>query len=419
MITLIAASVLGSAEFGPLPSPRQLAWQAMDFNAFVHFGPNTFTGKEWGEGKERPDEFAPSELDCRQWARTFKLAGMKGVVITAKHHDGFCLWPSKFSTHTVRESKWKGGKGDVLRELSDACRAEGLKFGVYLSPWDRNHPKYGTDDYNTVFVNMLKEVLTQYGETFEVWFDGANGEGPNGRKQVYDWPRFHAAVRKYAPKAVIFSDAGPDIRWVGNENGFASETSWSMLPSGRYVPGTPYYKELGEGSATGDLWVAPECDVSIRPGWFWRESEDQKVKTPDELFAIWLGSVGRNGSLLLNVPPDSRGLIHESDVRALMGFKRLRDRELGKKLAEGVSSLKLAKPSRVKYIELREEIRSGQRVSKFVVDSKSGSGWKEVASGTTIGNRRILQVSLEDATELRVRVLSSRAEPKLLSFIAY
>ena len=264
MVVLLATVAMLSSQapqpFLPIPSKRQLAWQKLDYYAFVHFGPNTFTGEEWGDGREDPNVFNPTKLDCKQWARTFKDAGMKMVIITAKHHDGFCLWPSKFSEHTVAKSKWRDGKGDVLKELSAACKEYGLKFGVYLSPWDRNHPDYGTTKYNEVFKSMLQEVLTQYGDVHEVWFDGANGEGPNGKRQVYDWQGFIDTVRKHAPKAAIFSDVGPDIRWVGNENGFAGETNWSFLNTDGHQPGSnpPTIKELNEGDIKGDKWIPAE-----------------------------------------------------------------------------------------------------------------------------------------------------------------
>ncbi|HTV01003.1 MAG TPA: alpha-L-fucosidase, partial [Luteitalea sp.] len=316
----------------PVPTPQQLQWQRMELNAFVHFGPNAFTGAEWGTGREQPAVFNPSQLDARQWVRTFKAAGMKGVIVTAKHHDGFCLWPTKESAHTVAASPWRGGKGDLLRELSDAARAEGLKFGVYLSPWDRNHPTYGTPEYNDVFVRMLEDVLSNYGEIFEVWFDGANGEGPNGKRQVYDWPRFHEVVRRLQPKAVIFSDGGPGVRWIGNERGEAPLTNWAMLDRDRYVPGTPLSMDLPEGSALGKDYVPGECDVSIRPGWFWRAAENARVKSPRNLLRLYETSVGRNCTLLLNVPPDDRGLIHESDVKVLAGMRALIDRVYGTSL---------------------------------------------------------------------------------------
>ena len=409
----------------PLPTPEQTAWQAMETNAFVHFGPNTFTDVEWGGGKEDPNLFAPTALDCDQWCRTFKAAGFKGVILTAKHHDGFCLWPSKLSTHTVAGSRWREGKGDVLRELSNACRRQGLKFGVYLSPWDRNHPTYGTPEYNRVFVGMLEEVLSKYGPIFEVWFDGANGEGPNGKRQVYDWPLFVATVRRLQPKAVIFSDGGPDVRWVGNEAGIAPETSWSTIPGGRYVPGTPHYAELGEGKADGDQWVPSECDVSIRPGWFYHPPEDAKVKTPVELLDLYERSVGRNSLLLLNVPPDRRGQIAEADVQSLLGFAKLRNATYGTNLAQGVRiaavsnpspsfTIRLPKATTFDRVVLSEPIASGQRVEAFRVEAREGDGeWHSITKGTTIGRKRILPVAATTATQIRVTIDEARATPAL------
>ena len=318
---LRAATLAGLAvtvePVAPVPTAAQLAWQRQELHAFVHFGPNTFSGAEWGTGREAPTVFNPTAFDARQWVRAFKAAGFTGVVITAKHHDGFCLWPSRLSTHTVAASPWKDGAGDVLRELSEACREEGLGFGVYLSPWDRNHPAYGTPEYNEVFAGMLEEVLGHYGPVFEVWFDGANGEGPNGKRQEYDWPLFISTVRRLQPKAVIFSDAGPDIRWVGNERGEAPLTVWSMIDRSRYEPGTPLSDELGEGTRFGHDWVPAECDVSIRPGWFYRASEDSRVKSAGRLVSLYEQSVGRNCTLLLNVPPDQRGLLAAPDVASL------------------------------------------------------------------------------------------------------
>src|SRR6185369_11418735 len=297
----------------------------------VHFGPNTFTDKEWGAGNESSSVFNPSSLDCRQWCRVAKAAGAKGIIITAKHHDGFCLWPSKFSNHTVRESNWKNGQGDVLKELSTACRESGLKFGVYISPWDRNHPKYGTAEYNDVFVNMIKEIFQNYGPIWELWWDGANGEGPNGKKQVYDWRRFENTVRQISPRTVIFSDIGPDIRWVGNENGIAGDPNWNFLDTAGFKRGigAPPTDSLNHGNYNGKQWIPAECDVSIRPGWFYHAAEDKKVKTPQTLFELYLKSVGRGANLLLNVPPDRRGLINEKDSAALAGFKHLRDESFG------------------------------------------------------------------------------------------
>ena len=272
----------------PLPTKQQLAWQDMEFYLFMHFGPNTFTDKEWGLGNEPEDVFNPSQLDCRQWCRIAKAAGAKGIIITAKHHDGFCLWPSKYSTHTVRESKWKNGEGDVLKELSQACKEYGLKFGVYISPWDRNHPKYGTPEYNDVFVNMIKEIFQNYGPIWELWWDGANGEGPNGKKQIYDWKRFENTVRQLSPKTIIFSDIGPDIRWCGNENGIAGKTNWNYLDTAGFKrgAGAPPTDTLNQGNANGKNWIPAECDVSIRPGWFYHSDEDTKVKSPEQLFDL-------------------------------------------------------------------------------------------------------------------------------------
>jgi len=307
----------------------------MEFYLFVHFGPNTFTDKEWGHGDEPADAFNPTQLNCRQWARIAKASGAKGIIITAKHHDGFCLWPSKYSKHTVRESKWKNGKGDVLKELSQACKEYGLKFGVYISPWDRNHPQYGTPEYNDVFVSMMEELFKNYGPIWELWWDGANGEGPNGKKQVYDWHRFKNTVRKLSPNTVVFSDVGPHIRWIGNERGIAGKTNWNFLDTAGFTPGigAPHVDTLNQGNAHGKAWIPGECDVSIRPGWFYHANEDDKVKTPEQLFDLYLKSVGRGSNLLLNVPPDARGLIHENDSAALAGFKKLRDQSFNSNLA--------------------------------------------------------------------------------------
>src|SRR5579871_4891827 len=345
VVTLCAATATPANDppppvpFGPLPSPRQLTWHEREFYAFVHFNMNTFTGKEWGEGYEDSKQFNPTALDCRQWARVCKAAGMKGIIITAKHHDGFCLWPSQYTEHSVKNSPFRGGKGDVLKELSDACKEYGLKFGVYLSPWDRNHPDYGdSPKYNAFFEKQLTEVLTHYGPIFEVWFDGANGEGPNGRKQVYDWPAFIGVVRKYQPNAVIFSDAGPDIRWVGNEAGHADPTNWCLLRRDEFYPGTPRSAELTSGHADGNYWVPAECDVSIRPGWFYHANEDDRVKTVAQLEDIYYRSVGENASMLLNLPVDRRGLVHETDAERIRELHTLLQATFAHDLAKGKSA---------------------------------------------------------------------------------
>lgn len=387
----------------------------METYAFVHFGPNTFSGNEWGNGKENPNTFNPTKLDCNQWVKVFKKAGMKGVIITAKHHDGFCLWPSKYSTHTVAQSPFKR---DVLKELAAACKKEGLKMGVYLSPWDRNHPTYGTDQYNDTFDGMLHEVLSNYGPIFEVWFDGANGEGPNGKRQVYDWARYIATVRKLQPNAVIFSDAGPDVRWVGNESGVASETNWATINRDRYVPGTSLYKELGEGTENGTHWVPAECDVSIRPGWFWRKSENDKVKSGAQLEDLYYNSVGRNGSFLLNVPADTRGLISDPDIKALNDFhdRITKTFQLNQIVrgddSEGSFPYHIYQSATFDVIELGEDITKGQNVAEFSVEAEVNGKWIAIASGTTIGHKRLIRCAPTTATNVAVKILRLRQGAK-------
>ena len=422
----------------PLPSKAQLAWHEMEFYLFVHFGPNTFTDKEWGHGDEPEDVFNPTQLDCRQWCRIAKAAGAKGIIITAKHHDGFCLWPSKYSTHTVRESKWKNGKGDVLKELSQACKEYGLKFGVYISPWDRNHPKYGTPQYNDVFVNMMKEIFTNYGPIWELWWDGANGEGPNGKKQIYDWERFKKTVKTLSPNTVVFSDVGPHIRWVGNENGIAGKTNWNYLDTAGYTAGAgaPSTDTLNTGNAFGKAWIPAECDVSIRPGWFWHANENDKVKTPEQLFDLYLRSVGRGANLLLNVPPDRRGMIHENDSAALIEFKRIRDQSFSNNLlqdakaywevnddailkdsvtyrvldkknrAYGINSqgftVQLPGERSVNTIVLKEAIHLGQTVENFKIILFNDQLQVREINGTTIGRKRVLTFPTKKITSFKV-----------------
>lgn len=440
--SLATAHAQEIAPYGALPSTAQLKWQDMEYYMFIHFGPNTFTDKEWGHGDEDPKVFNPTQLDARQWARTAKAAGMKAIIITAKHHDGFCLWPSKFSTHTVRESAWKDGKGDVLKELSAACKEYGLKFGVYLSPWDRNHPAYGTAEYNQVFANTLNEVLGSYGPVFEQWFDGANGEGPNGKKHAYDWPLFHKTVYKQQPDAVIFSDVGPGCRWVGNEDGFAGTTNWSTLNVAGFAPGwpAPTIASLNEGNMNGEKWVPAECDVSIRPGWFYSASTDDKVKSVQHLLDLYYASVGRNGNLLLNVPVDRRGLIYSADSIRLMEFKKIRETIFKNNLARhakvtatntrqnnknvnarylvdgnsgtywataddqlsGTITLEFPRAVNFNRLVLQEYIALGQRVKAFSVEIWENGAFKEITTATTIGHKRILL--LPDVTTTKVRI---------------
>ena len=389
----------------PVPTKAQLEWQEMEMNMFCHFGPNTFSGEEWGSGKEAEDLFNPTDLDCRQWAATAKAAGFKGIIITAKHHDGFCLWPNPESSHTVARSSWKNGEGDVLKELSDACREYGLRMGVYISPWDRNDPRYGTHAYNMAFARTLESVHDgRYGDIFEQWFDGACGEGPDGKRQEYDWDLFTGTVRRLSPDAVMFSDVGPDCRWVGNERGYAGETCWSTLSPEGFTPGSgsPPVDTLNRGNVQGTRWIPAEADVSIRPGWFWKESETASLKTVQELMDIWFGSVGRNAVLLLNVPPDTRGRIPEADSIRLVEFKAERDRIFGREATD-----------RFNIICLREDISKGQRVAEFAVDAFLEGEWTEIAHGTTIGYKRLLKVPSVNSGKVRVRVLKSYGKPHL------
>jgi alpha-L-fucosidase len=440
----------------PIPSSAQLAWHDMEYYWFIHFGPNTFTDKEWGHGDEAEDIFNPTQLDCRQWARIAKAAGAKGIIITAKHHDGFCLWPSKYSTHTVRESKWRDGKGDVVKELSAACKEYGLKFGVYLSPWDRNHPKYGTPEYNQVFVNMMTEIFTNYGPIWEFWWDGANGEGPNGKKQVYDWELFRNTVKKLSPNTVVFSDVGPQARWVGNEKGIAGKTNWNTLNVKGFTAGAgaPSTDTLNSGNVYGENWIPAECDVSIRPGWFYHKEEDEKAKTPEFLFDLYLKSVGRGSTFLLNIPPDRRGLVHGNDSAALMGFKNLRKKNFTgnllskagvvitnntsnkttKKLTDGKQSsyeqldqtsgssitVKLKTAEDINCVQLQEPIQLGQRVKKFRILLKDATGAtiKEVAA-TTIGRKRILSFPSVTVSSIQIIIDDAKATPLISELAAY
>lgn len=440
----------------PKPSVPQLKWQDIEFYLFMHFGPNTFTDKEWGHGDEKEEVFNPANMDCRQWCRIAKAAGAKGIIITAKHHDGFCLWPSQFSKHTVRESKWKNGKGDVLKALSMACKEYGLKFGVYISPWDRNHPDYGTAKYNDVFVGMMKELFTNYDPIWELWWDGANGEGPNGKKQVYDWHRFKETVKKLSPNTVVFSDVGPHIRWVGNENGIAGTTNWNMLDTAGYTPGAgaPSTEVLNTGNENGKAWIPAECDVSIRPGWFYHKEEDEKVKSPEQLFQLYLKSVGRGANLLLNVPPDGKGLITAFDSAALMRFKKLRQESFTNNLFKHAGTYYLQRGillkapalsdgdyntsvkmegrelysagvewkenKKVNCIVLREDLQNGQHCAAFklLLFDKDEKLVKEI-NGTTIGRKRILSFPAENISTIEIKILHQNGETAISEIEAY
>ncbi len=434
--------------FGAIPSERQLSWHDMEYYAFVHFNMNTFSGEEWGHGEEPPTLFNPTELDCRQWARTAKAAGMKGIVITAKHHDGFCLWDSEYTDHDVASSDWRDGQGDVLEDLAEACQEYGLKMGVYLSPWDQNSPVYGTDGYNEYFMKQLTEVLTNYGDIFEVWFDGAVGPEYKG-KQPYDWDGFIATVREHQPGAVIFSDAGPDIRWVGTEKGFANPTNWATLNRDDYFPGTPRYVELRSGNKNGTHWLPAEVDVSIRPGWYYHSGEDDQVKSADHLELIYYNSVGRNGNLLLNLPVDRRGLVHKNDSVALMQLRQRLDATFSDNLVAsakirsedtrgraavfaeanlndgdpdtywatkdedttGTFTLRWPEAQTFNVVELEEYIPLGQRVEAVAVDAWMDGDWQTVGEATSIGNKRWIRIPTTTTDRLRVRITDAMACP--------
>ncbi|MBC6997273.1 alpha-L-fucosidase [Cytophaga sp. FL35] len=441
---------------GPLPSERQLAWHDLEYYAFVHFNMNTFTDMEWGLGGESPETFNPTELDVRQWARIAKEAGMKGIIITAKHHDGFCLWPTKTTEHSVKNSPWKDGKGDLVKDLSEACEEFGLKFGVYLSPWDRNDADYGKPEYVARYHEQLRELLTNYGEVFEVWFDGANGGtgyygGANEERKIdnktyYEWDKVTEIVRELQPNAVIFSDGGPDIRWVGTEEGFANETNWSIMRRDEIYPGWPRYKELRSGHQDGTHWLPAEVNTSIRPGWYYHPREDHQVKSLARLVQTYYESIGRNGSFLLNLPVDTRGLVHETDEKQLLALKKQIDKDFATELAKGVTvtatdvrgnsdsymaenvndgdensywatnegvtnaslTFEFKEPTEVNRILIQEYIPLGQRVIKFSVEAEVDGVWQKIDEQTTIGNKRILRFDTVKASKLRVDFLESK-----------
>jgi len=460
IITLVLSScseVSPPEPYGPLPSERQLAWHEMEYYMFVHFTVNTFTDKEWGFGDENESVFNPSELDCRQWAKVARDAGMKGIIITAKHHDGFCLWPSKFTEHSVKNSSFKSDVTDVLKELRQACDEYGLKMGLYLSPWDRNSAVYGTPGYLVYYRNQLHELLTDYGDIFEVWFDGANGgDGYYGgaretrkidNSTYYDWLNTHKIVRDLQRGAVMFSDAGPDVRWVGNESGMGSLTNWCLLNKDELYPGGNFAKILGNGHEDGNYWVPAEVDVSIRPGWFWHQSQDSLVRSPENLMDIYYSSVGRNSNLLLNVPPDRRGLLNEADVKSLLEFKKLRDKEFENDLAKGKKGtatgtrgknfqpsfvtdgnpgtywatkddltngdlvIDLGSEKEINRILIQEYIKLGQRVQEFKVEALINSQWSPVLEGTTIGYKVIRKFPVIITSKVKVTISKSKACP--------
>jgi alpha-L-fucosidase len=456
------------APIHPVPTDRQLAWHELEQYAFVHFTTNTFTDKEWGYGDEDPAIFNPTNFDAEQWCNVFKDAGLKAVILTGKHHDGYCLWPSKYTEHSVKKSPWKDGRGDVVQELRDACEKFGLKFGIYLSPWDRNHADYGREEYVQYYRDQLKEIFSSYGPVFEMWFDGANGGtgyygGADEKRNIdkrtyYDWPSTLEMVRSMEPEVIFFSDAGPDIRWCGNERGFVNETNWNLINTDTLYAGKGGITELlNTGSEEGDKWIPAEVDVSIRPGWFYHAKEDEKVKTPEALFDIYLSSVGRGSNLLLNIPPDRRGLIHENDVQALKGWKRLLDEAFKQNLALGKKAsadnvrggmnrfnarnvtdgdketywatddkttsaaitIDLLEETEIKYIFVQEFIKLGQRIRTFDVEIEKEGAWEKVASSTTIGYKKILRLNPVSTSKVRIKITSAKACPCISNIEVY
>ena len=454
----------------PVPNENQLRWHELEQYAFIHFTVNTFTDKEWGYGDESPSLFNPSELDAEQWATTIKAAGLKGIILTCKHHDGFCLWPSQYTEHSVKNSPFRGGKGDIVKEVSDACRRHGLLFGVYLSPWDRNHAQYATPEYITYFRNQFTELLSNYGEISEVWFDGANGGdgyygGARETRKIdagvyYDWQNTHVLVRKLAPKAVTFGTLVSDIRWCGNESGYVGEPNWCPITldvSYYYSWNEKIEKLLNSGLENGVSWIPAEVDVSIRPGWFYHAAEDDKVRSPENLFNLYLQSVGRGANLLLNLPPDRRGLIHENDVKALQGWKKLLDAAFANNLAAkakasastyrgkskqyaaanvtdgnkdtywatddgmitGSLEIDLQKTQKVNYLSIQEYIRLGQRVKDFDIEIWKDNVWVKTASGTTIGYKRILPLGAVETSKIRINIKDAKACPLISNVEVY
>lgn len=441
----------------PIPEPKQVEWQQMETYAFIHFGLNTFNDREWGYGDTDPKTFNPTNLDCEQWAQTLVKAGMKGVILTAKHHDGFCLWPFEGTDYSVKNSPWKNGQGNVVKELSEACKKYGLKFAVYLSPWDRHQANYGTPEYLPYFYAQLHDLLTNYGPVFEVWFDGANGgDGWYGgakeirtidRKNYYNYPRIYEMLDSIQPQAIIFSDGGPGCRWVGNEKGFAGATNWSFLRKGEVHPGYDKSYELQYGHPDGNQWVPAECDVSIRPGWFYHPEEDDRVKSPDQLVDLYYRSVGHNATLLLNFPVDRRGLIHPVDSANAVRFHEMIQQQLKTNLVAGMTpkvsnerggdfvasaltddnfdtywatedgvttadiEFSFDTPTRMNRMMLQEYIPLGQRVKAFVVEYLDKDTWLPVKLNeetTTIGYKRLLRFETVETKGIRIRITDAR-----------
>ena len=449
------------APFGATPTKQQLAWQDIAMYAFIHFTVNTFTGREWGDGTEPEDVFNPTEMDCEQWCRIISGAGFKGVVLTAKHHDGFCLWPSKYTTHSVKYSKWRDGKGDVVGDLAKAAKKYGLKLGLYLSPWDRHEKTYGSGEaYNEFYRNQLRELLTTYGgkngeDIFITWFDGACGEGPNGKVQVYDYDKAAAIIRECAPNAVIFGHMGDhrDIRWCGNERGYAGSPNWATLNEYRDAGGD---NGLQHGHVNGRHWWPSEVDVSIRPGWFYHKEQDSQVHSLEHLLDIWYHSVGRGSCLNLNFPPDRRGLIPEIDAERIHEFKIVLDKIFrtnfaagarviasnergddfsGSRMTDGSSDtfwapedgvteceavVELGGIRRLNVVALKEYTPLGERVAEFTMEYRTACGqWRKLIDDTTISFRKILRTETVETDALKLKITKALACPCIQEFSAY
>jgi alpha-L-fucosidase len=434
LFCLLATTLL--AQNLPTPSPRQLTWQQWETTAFLHFGVNTFTDREWGEGTESPAIFNPTQFDARKMVQTLKSVGFKLVLITAKHHDGFCLWQTKMTEHSVKNSPYNGGKGDIVGELAAACRAEGVKFGVYLSPWDMHEASYGTPQYNDFYKAQLRELLTNYGEISEVWFDGAKGK--NAKDMTYDFDGYWKIVRELQPKAVMFSDAGPDVRWVGNESGNAGETCWSTLNTEGMAPGVADEKYLNTGDPNGKLWLPAETDVSIRKGWFYHPNEDSTVRSPQNLVNLYYKSVGRNSLLLLNIPPDKRGMLHEVDVAHLREMRAILNETFKTNLAVGKVAKSLTDNSlssdtplsiernfevnfgkKVKFdrFMLQENITKGQRIESGILEFWNGKDWDTIGDFTTVGYKRLLRFPLVETSKMRVKIVKAKTPTVFLAGI--
>jgi len=453
------------APLGPVPSENQMRWQEMEYYAFVHFSLNTYTDQSWGYGNEDINLFNPEKLDCRQWARICKEAGMKGIILTAKHHSGFCLWPSKYTEYSVKNAPWKNGKGDVVREMADACKEYGLKLGIYVSPWDRNHPDYGKPEYITYFRNQIEELLINYGPIFEIWFDGANGGtgyygGANENRKIdrttyYDWKNTYKLIRELQPKIVIWNDGGDrgDLRWVGTEAGYVGETNWSLLND----TGEVGWEMLHFGLEEGNSWVPAEVNTSIRPEWFYHPNEDSKVKTVPQLMETYYNSIGRNGTFLLNFPIMPNGLIHENDEKAALELAATVKASFAENLAENRKpsasnvrgnakefgahkaidtdkdtywatddnvttaslNIEFEKPTLFNRFLVQEYIRLGQRVKAFTVEAHVDGTWKELAKGTTIGYKRILRFPGVESTKVRLNITGSKGSPVISNIGIY